>query len=784
MRGEVGPGCTRAHKSHLSSRAQAGAATPARSYAGAEKARETQHPDRRPRSGYTRGAAMRGEIKKTYCRICEAHCGLEAEVGPQEQLLTIRPDKEHPVSRGYACVKGTRLAGLHVDPDRLNFPQKRVDGRLQRISWAQAIEEIGARVREIQKTHGPRSIGMYQGNPTYFSFQNILYSGAFVEALHSPNLFASHSVDVNNKFEVSTHMYGRSLVHPVPDFDHIETLICLGTNPAVSQMSVVQVGDVMAKFDAIEARGGKVVMIDPRRTETAKRVGEHHFIVPGTDVYLLLGMLHRLVQERSIDLSAVRRVADGVDEFVGIARDWSPERVAPITGIEAATIRALADMLADSGGAALYMSTGVNMGPFGSLAYWLLQGLNLITDNVDRRGGLLVPRGAFDALKLAGWLGLGGVDEHRTLVSNWHRVAGCFPAGALAEEIDNDHPERIRALFVSAGNPVQSVPNGQALEQALDKLDLLVAVDIYPSDTARHADYLLPATDMLERSDFPASHALLQAEPYAQFTEAVVSPKFERRPEWRIYSDLAVACGAKALGKSVCNVLPHLNRWLDRLPGLRAVEPDDLLALLLRWGRQTTLAELRKHPSGVRLAPNQPGSFLGHRVPTKHGRVQLWPEPLRADLPRLERDRPRPGNTGELRLIGRRQRRSHNSWMHNQPEIRQPDGNVALMHPQDAEARGIDEGDSVEIASAQGSVVIPVELTLDVMPGVVAVPHGWGDRTPELRQAHRLGGANINRVIPGGSAHLDPVSGQAIMVAHTVQVRRADAEADDVAAAQ
>ena len=716
------------------------------------------------------------EIRKTYCRICEAHCGLEVEVDSREKILSIRPDPEHPVSRGYACVKGTHLGGLHLDPDRLNYPHKRVDGRLKRISWAQAIAEIGEKVRGIRRAHGPRSVGMYHGNPTFFSFQNIMFSGAFIEALGSPNVFASHSVDVNNKFEVSTHIYGRSLIHPVPDFEHIDTLIFLGANPAVSQMSVVQVGDVMSKLKAIEARGGSVIFIDPRRTESAKAVGAHHFIRPGSDVYLLLALLHVLVRERGLDLTRAREFADGVDEFVALGEAWPPERVASLTDMEADTLRSVAAELHGSRGAALYMSTGVNMGPFGSLAYWLLQGLNLLTGNVDRRGGLLIPCGPFDALELATWMGLGGFDEHRTLVHGWHRVAGCFPAGALAEEIDNDHPQRLRALFVSAGNPVHSVPNGPALAKAFEKLELLVAVDIYPSDTAAYADYLLPATDMLERSDFPASHTLLQAEPYAQFTEAVVSPKFERRPEWRIFSDLALSCGAPALGRSACNSIPHLNRWLRRLPGRPALEPDHILALLLRWGGKTTLRELRRKPSGVRLPPNEPGSFLGRRVPTPNGRVQLWPEALVADLPRLEHQAsctPEPG----LWLIGRRQRRSHNSWMHNQPEIRQPEGNRALMHPEDALARELVDGDLVEVASAQGRVTLPVELTEDVAPGVIVVPHGWGERPEDLRKSHGLGGANINRVIPGGSEHLEPVSGQAIMVAHRVRVSRAREEA-------
>lgn len=714
-------------------------------------------------------------LKRTYCRICEAHCGLVVDVDEAAGCVrSVRPDREHPVSKGYSCVKGLGIGALHHDDDRLNFPMKRVNGKLVRISWTQAMSEIGAQIRALRQAHGPRVLGMYTGNPTYFSFQNILMSSGFLEALGSPNLFASHSVDNNNKLHVATEMFGRSMVHPVPDFERMQFFMCFGSNPMVSQMSMVHVPNSVERLKGIEARGGRVVIVDPRKTETAHRVGEHLAIQPGTDAYLLMAMLHVLVHEDRMDLGPAKAVARGVEAFVDAALPWGPDRVAPITGIAANTIRELAQAYRDADGAALYMSTGVNMGAFGSIAYWLLQGLNLITGNIDRRGGLLLPRGAFDTLKLAEWLGLGKFDDDRTLDGRWHKVAGCFPVSALAGEINNDHPERIRALIVSAGNPVHSVPNGQRLAKALEKLSLLVSIDIYPSETTEYADYVLPATDMLERSDYPASHALLQVVPHAQYTAAVVSPKFERREEWRIFSDMVVACGAKPLG-GIGNVLPRINQVLKLLPGQLEATPDTVLGLLLRWGGQVTLDRLKKKPEGILLPETPAGVFLGKRVPTADGLVELYPPRVTRDLPRMEHEADRLSPApGRWAIIGRRDRRTHNSWMHNNAHVKKPDGNRVLLHPKDAAQLGVDDGDAVILETPQGTLRLPAQLTEDVREGVVAVPHGWGHQTrTELSRASALAGANVNAVIPGGRENMEPVSGQAIMVGHAVEVRAA-----------
>ncbi len=716
--------------------------------------------------------------QRTFCRICEAHCGLIAQVDG-DQIVRIRPDRDHPVSKGYTCLKGVGAGEIHHDPARVNHPLKRVGDRFEEVSWQTAIDGIGETLRRVIATHGPRSVAMYRGNPSFFSFQHVLYASAFMEALGSPNLYTSVSVDSNPKFFVATEMFGQSLVQPVPDVGHCELFICLGSNPLVSQMSIVSLPNALGRLQEVVSRGGRVVTIDPRRTETARRVGEHLFIRPGTDVYLLLAMLH-VIADDGLDSAPLGLVANGVDEFLDIAKPWTPARVAPLTGVRAETINELARSFRDARGACLYMSTGLNMGPFGSLCYWLIQGLSLVCGQLDRRGGLLVPEGAFDLVGLYQQLETPEVSQRKTLVSEFPAVSGAFPIAALAEEIETDHPERVRALIVSSGNPLHSVP-GADLSKAFDRLELRVAIDLYLSETAQRCDWVLPATDMLEHADFPLGWMLLHERPYAQFTEAVVPPKFERRDEWRIFSDLAIACGLPAFGPTVCNLPPRLNRMLKWLPGSLEFRPEHLLALLLKMGGKTSLAELRAKPSGVLLPPNRPATFLGKRVPTADGRVQLVPPKLVADLARAERYAQRPRDRDALQLIGLRERKTHNSWFHNHPRVKQPSGNVARMHPADAARRGISDGSDIEVCAATTEphriedgpqpARLPVKLTDELCEGVIAVPHGWGHAGSGNQRARRLGGANYNRAIPGGSSNAEPLSGQAIIVAHDVLVR-------------
>ena len=710
---------------------------------------------------------------KTYCRICEAHCGLDIDIDPDtETILKIRADKTHPVSRGYACIKGIGLDAIHHDSQRLNYPLKKTGDSWQRISWQQATAEIGAKVKALSAQHSPRSIGMYAGNPTFFNFKNVMFVHDFLKSIGSPNLFSSHSIDVNNKLFTATNLYGRSMVHPVPDFDNTDFFMCLGSNPVVSQMSFLLIPNALGELQKIEQRGGKVIIVDPRKTETAEKVGEHIFIRPSSDVYLLLAMLNIMAEQYPPELDQYDYAAHDIEGFIAIGKQWSPERCAELTGISAVDIRELARQYFTADGAALYMSTGVNMGPFGSICYWLIQGLSLLSGNLDSKGGLIFSQGPFDAVQLAEDMGIGGEETGATLQDGWRKVASCFPSNALADEILIDHPDKIRAMFILAGNPVHSIP-GNNMAAAMAELELVVSIDIYQNETSMYADYILPATDMLERSDFPISWTSLRATPYTQYTKRVVAPKFERREEWEILSDLAIACGASPFALTSCNALAHINRWLNYLPNDLRLTPDRILALLLKKGGRTSLKELRNMPQGIPLPRPSVGEFLGKKIPTIDKKIQLMPPMLIKDLSRLDVIEQRLLQQKELVLIGQRERKTHNSWMHNSPFIKHKSSNSVLINPVDALARNISNGDTVVIAGNDQELQLPAKLTDNIMAGVVVVPHGWGHAASGVISAQQAPGENINHIIPGGNDNIEPVSGQAIMHGHKVEVRKA-----------
>lgn len=709
---------------------------------------------------------------KTYCRICEAHCGLDIEVDSNtETILKIRPDKTHPVSQGYACIKGIGLDAIHHDSQRLNHPLKKVGDSWQQISWQQATTEIGAKVKALKAKHSPRAIGMYAGNPTFFNFKNVMFVHDFLKSMGSPNLFSSHSIDVNNKLFTATKVYGKSMVHPVPDFDNTQFFMCLGSNPVVSQMSFLLIPNALGELQKIEQRGGKVIIVDPRKTETAEKVGEHIFIRPSSDVYLLLAMLNIMAEQYLPDMSQYDYAANDIEAFIAIGKEWTPQRCAELTGISADDIRDLARQYFTADGAVLYMSTGVNMGPFGSICYWLIQGLSLLSGNLDSKGGLVFSQGPFDAVQLAEDIGIGGEEAGSTLQDGWGKVASCFPSNSLADEILIDHPEKIRALFVLAGNPVHSIP-GDNMAAAMAELELVVSIDIYQNETAMYADYILPATDMLERSDFPISWTSLRATPYTQYTKRVVAPKFERREEWEILSDLAIACGASPFALTSCNALAHINRWLHWLPGDLRLTPDRILALLLKKGGRTTLKQLRDTPQGIPLPATPFGDFLGTKVPTSDKKMQLAPLVLMEDLNRLDIVEQRLLQQKGLVLIGQRERKTHNSWMHNSPFIKHKSSNAILINPVDALKRNISNGEVVILAGNNRELQLPVKITETIMPGVVVVPHGWGHGASGVASAQQAPGENINHVIPGGNDNIEPVSGQAIMHGHSVELSK------------
>jgi anaerobic selenocysteine-containing dehydrogenase len=710
----------------------------------------------------------------TYCRICEPTCGMVARV-EDGTLTALRPDREHPVTKGFSCPKGIEFLHVQNDPDRLLYPMRRTrSGTFERISWATALDEIGARLRAIRAEHGGESIGWYAGNPSAFSHSHALWSAGFVRGLGSKHLYTPNTQDTSSRFVASALLYGSPTIFPLPDLTRTAFLLMVGANPAVSRGSLVAAGNMRDKLTGIVARGGRVVVVDPRRTETAKSF-EHVAIRPDGDAWLLLAMLHIIFAEGLADETALARQASGVEALRAAAAHCAPDVAAVQCGIASDLIAELARAFAGAGSATAYGRTGACLGRHATLVNVLLDALNVVTGNLDRPGGSVFARPPIDFTSLAVRLGVATFDTYRSRVGDLPEVIGQLPAPLMAPEIETPGPGQLRALIVSAGNPVLSVPGSQALERALDTLDLQVGIDLYLNETHRHADYVLPAATFYERDDLPLPLGEIQLTPFVQWADAVVPPRGEARPDWQIIDDLAGQLGFAPVSGLLTKWLgtSRVSRSVLRAvaPLGRRATPSLVVDLLLRAGRDgdrfglrrsgLNLAKLRAAPRGIVLADAVETGVLGRRVKHRDRRVHLGDERIVRELQRLL-DTPPPPAELPLLMIGRREVRSHNSWMHNTPRFR--DGarrHRALVSRVDALSAGVADGETVRIVSAEGSIEVPVECSDDLAPGTVAVPHGWGHAGAGWQTANAAGGANVNELTSARPEDLEQLSGMA-----------------------
>lgn len=719
----------------------------------------------------------------TYCRICEATCGLVAEV-EDDVVVSLRPDREHVVTKGYACVKGLEQHRILHSPDRLEYPMKRVGSRWTRIDWAQALEEIGNKLATLVREHGGDSVGFYLGNPISFSLLPPILASAFLQGLGSRSFFQTGSQDCNNKFVVAERMYGFPFIQPFPDVDRTDCLIMVGSNPAVSRMSFIQLPDPVNRLRAITRRGGSVWSVNPRRTETARQVGEHVFIRPDTDVYFYLSFLHEILARDAVDHARVAKYMRGFAALDAMTEPYPPERTAAITGIAPETLRAMVDAYTSAKSAALFSSTGVNQGSQGTIAFYLQEVINAITGNLDTLGGTLVGHGYVKDFPRHARRGGHTMRKDRTRVGNLPSVVDTFPAGILADEILTPGLGQLRAMVVMAGNPLLSVPNaGGKLERAMRELELLVCIDIFRNETGNLAHYLLPGTHALQRHDLPFVFQSLmgvQPKPYAQATRPVVAPKGEQRDETRILLDLVRAAGAKPFGSRAVALV--LDAWMraSALPFIGekiGFSPANMLDLASRAFGFGSFAKLVREPHGKLLTPHVGGDFLGARVVTDDGKVDLAPQDLVDATKALEiafaRER---RDTGTLRLISKREATSHNSWLHNHDALGRDrkTTNFVYVNPEDARAAGVSDGELAEVTSEVGTITLPVKCTDDMMRGAVALPHGWGHASATgLTIASRTTGANVNLLASDGPEKLEAFSGMAKLNGIAVTLRRA-----------
>ena len=701
----------------------------------------------------------------TFCRVCEPACGLLAELRDGE-LVRLRPDDAHPVTRGFACHKGLAGVELHRDPDRLDHPlRRRADGRFERVGWDEAIAEIAARLRAILDAHGPDAVAPYVGNPTAFNTLAGPAIGALFGQLGARRSFSSGTQDCANKFAGSEAVFGSSTMHPIPDLRRTDFFLSLGSNPRVSHASFLSLADPVAVLREIVARGGRVVHVNPRRIEGPRSsAGETLWIRPDTDVYLLAAMIHEI--DRTVGFDAAATAAHGahVDGLRAFVARYPAERVAGVTGIPAETIRALARDFAAARAASVHMSTGVNMGRQGTLAYWLVQMLSFVTGNLDRPGGNVLSVGFYESAKA------GRRDFAESFVDTpFGRLRrGSLPGTLLADAIESE-TSPVRALVVVAGNPLLSIGGEARLRRAFEQLELLVVLDLYRNPTAEYAHYVLPCTDAFERADVNITGLGLQLDPWIQWTDAVVPPRGERREEWWILGRLAQALGLRS----------PFDRTADgTAPGGDAVPPAALwgrIEHMLR-GRRLSLDAVRTAPHGtVAFGALETGRFYRDHLQTPDERVDCCPAGFAEAIERAEeifrelaaepRDR--------LKLISLRDLFMHNSWFANLPRMKRGahDRNRLHVAPADLEARGLAEGAKVRLASAWGELDVEVTADPELMPGVVALSHGYGHaNTPGMRVAERTPGVNPNALLPNGPGSFEPLSSQAFMTGVPVEL--------------
>jgi anaerobic selenocysteine-containing dehydrogenase len=726
---------------------------------------------------------MPAEQKPTFCRICEPLCGMIATVD-DGRLVSLRPDKDHPLSAGFACQKGIAFTEVVNDPDRVTTPLRRTaHGGFEQVTWDAAMADIADRLTDIHRRHGSGAIGWYYGNPGAFSYSHTLSLTSFMLGF-GPRLhvFTAGSQDVNNRFVASQLLYGSPLALPVPDVLRTDLLVVIGANPIVSHGSVLTVPRIRDRMHDIVKRGGRVLVIDPRKTETAAQF-EWLGIIPDGDAYLLLSLLHVLFGENLVDRARLARLADGVAWLEQLAGSFSPEATEARTGIDPDNVRALARDLARTRRAAVYGRVGTSTGENGTLTTYLLDAVNLVAGNLDQPGGSMFGRfgmpGERWAMKAIGALLRTSYTRRRSRIGGFPSVLLSEPAGVMAKEITTPGRGQVRALFVSAGNPVLSVPNGDELEEALHGLELMVGVDLYVNETLAHCDYVLPAATMYERDDFPLPFQTLQPTPFRQATEAVVAPAGQARAEWEMIDDLtrrmwrrtpgliALAAARKALALFGVRLTPRL--LVD--PVIRLGEGGDLFGL--RRGGLTFSRLAAAHPHGKVLAPNLRDGVLRKVTVYRGGRVRLRHDEIAAEVASLSRRQVPDGYP--MRLIGMRETRSENSWMHNAPMLMRGDRiQAARMHVDDAAAANIVDGDRVRIASLHGEIELPVIVTKDIVAGVVAVPHGWGHKgTGGWRVANGAGGANVNQLMSTAPADLEKLAGMARLTGVPVRVERA-----------
>ncbi len=677
------------------------------------------------------------ETRVGVCNLCEAICGIELTVEGRD-VLSVRGNRADPLSRGHICPKGVAIADVYADPDRLRRPVRRVgegpDATWREIGWDEAFDLVAERLAGVINEHGDDALGVYLGNPNAHSLGSMTHGTAMFKSFRTKNRFSATSVDQLPHQLVAHLMFGHQLFLPIPDIDRTSWFLVIGANPMASNGSLMTVPDFPQRVRDLHGRGGRMIVLDPRRTETAKVADEHHFVRPGTDAWVLLAMLQVLTSETTPTVPAY---VDGLATVVDLVADFTPERAEAMSGLAADEIRRLARELLAADAGVVYSRIGVSAGPWGSVCQWAVNCLNILSGNLDRVGGAMFTTPAIDAVG-TGLIGRGHHDAWRSRVRGLPETAGELPVSALREEIATPGTGQIRAMLTVAGNPVLSTPDGSRLDAAMRDLDFMAAVDIYVNETTRHADVILPPTTALERDHYDLVFHLLAVRDTARFTPAVFEKDSGQRHDWEIFREITLRTTARLSRKA-----PLKKRLVQR--ARLTASPTFLIGQLLRRGSSgVTLKKLRARPAGIDLGPLR-GGQLPARLPAKNKRVDLAPALIVQDVARLAAYAVPTGD--ELLLIGRRHKQDCNSWMHNSERLTKGrPRHQLLMNPTDLAEREIDDGARVRVTSRIGSVEVEVASSDDLMRGVVSLPHGYGHARDGvlMTRSREVAGVSIN----------------------------------------
>ncbi len=752
-----------------------------------------------------------GVKSKAYrtCPLCEAGCGLEITLTNGQPTL-VRGDRDDVLSKGFLCPKGSAIAKLHDDPDWLRAPMVKRDGVFVEVSWDEAFATIEAGLLPVLAEHGRDACAMYLGNPGAHSIAPLLYNRPLIKSVGTSNIFSASTVDQRPK-EISAGLMFGSVTVPVPDLDRTDFLLMLGANPYASNGSLCTAPDFPGRLERLQERGGRYVVVDPRLSETAAKSDQHLAIRPGTDAHLLAAIANTLITEGLADTDRLAPYCNGLDELPALLTPYSPESVAATVGIDADVIRTLAHDLANAPTAAVYGRIGTCTQEFGTLASWLVDVVNLLSGNLDRVGGAMFSKGATGqpSTKGAPRTGRGlSLGRSSSRVGNWPKAFGEFPVSALPEEIETPGDGQVRAMIVVGGNPVSSNPNFGRLDAAIASLDFMVAIDPYINETTRHADVILPPPSALQKSHYDLALLNFAVHNVANYSSAVLPLPEGQLSEWEIMLRLAaVLAGQAAVGEAAAAAVGEMDegmaagmlasatrdtfgkvhgRDVEELAallvdanGIPRVGPERLLDILLRTGPYgdgfgadpdgLTLAKLEANPHGVDL-----GELEGDRIPdllrTPSGLIEVVPEVLATDMARLDASLERDW-TQSMVLVGRRHVRSNNSWMHNIKVLTKGKNRCTMqLHPDDATRLGIADGAMARVTSRVGEVTLATEITEGIRPGVVSIPHGFGQNLPDVQLAVASDYAGVNTNVLTDEYFLDPVSGNIALNGVPVEV--------------